>query len=147
MVRYSTGDLLGCEEDIILNIVDSSSNLRDSLIRGYAQRFPRAFRMYRSHCISQGDRLQGSLLNVERVKLGRHSKFLSFIFAREEDSVNLEHLDAPLSAVFKFAKEHRLSVAIPQRFGFMKPGLTYSTVIRKSEILANNCGVELVIYS
>lgn len=146
MVRYVSGDILNCDASILLNIVDCHGSLNDSLIRAYAQRFPSAYRIYRSHCAQYGHKLFGSHINIECYKQRNRRKFLAFIFNREVDKVEFNKIEKPLEDIFKFAKSHKLTVAVPGNFGFLKPSALYNKLRCKIESLARELDVNLMVY-
>lgn len=112
------GNIFDCTEDIIVHQTNCQGVMGHGIAKQVKDRYPEVFQGYYHYCkTNEPESLLGEALIIE----ANDGKYIGNIFGQlnfgEGLQTDYERLQNGLQEICDFAKEHKLSVAIPYKIG------------------------------
>ena len=117
-MKIIEGNIFNCTEDIIVHQTNCQGVMGHGIALQVRQRYPEVFESYYKYCKeNSGSKILGTSLICKT----NSSKYIANLFGQlyygEGLQTDYNKFEKALSEVYSFAKENKLSVAIPYKIG------------------------------
>lgn len=142
MIIIKNGNLLKAEEDILIHLVNIAGVMGAGIAKQIAEKYPLAERDYIKICVENNnsyEKLKGKVdLTFE------NGKYIASIFSQDKNfNTDYEAMRQALELVKGFAKQEKLSIALPYGIGCGIANGDWNTVQELIEKIFNDYCISL----